>query len=206
MGGRAVWGLLLLLGLGVTSLCIAVALIVRPKLDKRLWLPVLVVLVVLTAFLFIGGLRAEEAAYRVGCMSNTRLIGVAMMRYAEEHDNQYPDDFAVLLRQGYLTTLNVFVCPSRRKGIPREFWEAEPKTIAAEELQKGNCYELVPGATPAWPYDTIILHDKEGNHRGAGRNCFFNDGHVEWLSEAEFQRRMRAQEAKLREMRKKEVE
>jgi len=165
---------------------------------------------VLLAGLAVGGwvfyreyVKAKEAARRTACMGNTRQIGLAMLQYAQDHDNQFPKDLAVLLQgpEVYLTTLKVFICPSSDSNIPEKWWYADPKTITNEELEEFNCYVLVPGASYDWPPEFILLHDKKDNHDGAGRNCWFNDGHTEWLTEEKFQQRMKAQEAKLRELR-----
>ncbi|HUV38482.1 MAG TPA: hypothetical protein VMY39_02665, partial [Planctomycetota bacterium] len=55
-------------------------------------------------------------------------------------------------------------------------------------------YVIVKGVRADSPGHWILLHDKSAeNHKGQGRHCFFNDGHVQWLTEDDFQRRMKAQ-------------
>jgi len=196
---RANIGWLVVLGLGAISLCILIAVTVRPKLDKRLWLPVVGVLAALAVLLSTGLRQGQESGRRCSCMSNVRFLGLAATQYAEEHGGRYPNDLVVLLQEGYLPALYSFICPSSGKRPRDELWDRDPKTITSEELAEFNCYVLVPGARPTWPGNLIIIHEKD-NHWGAGRNCWFNDGHVKWLTEDEFQRRMREQEAKLREL------
>ena len=110
------------------------------------------------------------------CMSNIRQVGVAMLIYAEEHNGSYPESFGVLLKAGPFLSPRTFICPASGNKVPEDF----PKK----------------GLSHAGREDIIVLYEKPGHHRASGRNCFFDDGHVEWLSEAEFQAQMRRQRPK----------
>jgi hypothetical protein len=146
---------------------------------------------------------AGEAARRSSCMNNAYGIGLMMTQYAEDHEGDYPPSLGVLLKEGYLTTVKVFLCPSSTDKLPGDF----PKDLKNADLAVLNqiedfgSYAYVKGLRHENSAEMIILYDKPGHHRREGRNCLFDDGHVEWLAEAEFQKRMKEQEARLREVR-----
>ncbi len=189
-------------------------------------LVVVFIIVVLCFFLLPHG-HPQEAARRASCMNNIRQIGLVMFQYAADHDDRFMplvdaagsevpavdneglisplparSAFAVLLKEGYLTTTKVFVCPSSRDGTNRD-WDhtTEYKRLTLAELAAGlkpeNCSY---GWDPTKRHDAdaacAIIADKpsdavssanEGtaanntrNHRGDGQNVFYNDGHVKW--------------------------
>ena len=159
------------------------------------------------AIVYFGGYRPpHEAARRASCLNNIRQIGLAMQQYAEMHDGRCPDSFEILLKEGYLITTKVFRCPSSDdefadEGYPKDLKNA---TLAELKLPEGNCsYTMIGGLKKGdLPDDFMLVYDKSAeNHKGEGRNVFFNDGHVKWLTEEEFQERMKEQEARLRELR-----
>jgi len=179
----------------------------------------MIALALLLAFLLYVGLSpidigGLERARRTACLNNTFQIGRAMMYYAEEHKGQYPPSFGVLIKQDCFTTWRVFVCPSSKDRIPDEFQDNGPyridraKEVDLEVLNRvevWGSYVMVKGLKHANRPDVIVVYEKPGHHQGAGRNCFFDDGHCVWLSETEFQERIKAQESKLREMNAKEI-
>ena len=88
-----------------------------PKPKRRGWLFVAVgVAIGLFVFFLIAGLmlpsitRSRPVANQVKCASNLRQIGQAILLYSQDHDGQYPDDFATLLLTEDITS-EVFVCP-----------------------------------------------------------------------------------------------
>ena len=144
--------------------------------------------------------KAQEAARRTACLNNTRQVGLALFQYAGDHDDAFPESLGALLKEGYLKNPKVFVCPSSaRRAVARGFPEGDFTKIDAAQLAKFDelgDYVLVKGISHADRPDWIILHEKDGAHHGEGRNCFYNDGHVQWLSEVEFQKAMAAQRGK----------
>ena len=144
---------------------------------------------------------AQPASRRTTCMNNVRQIGLAMQMYADEHEGKYPDTYEVLLKEACLTTTKVFICPSTHDRIPGEGYPEDFREATLEQLKLApeNCsYTMVGGLKrDDLPDDFILVHDKSAdNHKGEGRNCFFNDGHSKWLIEEEFQEQMKKQSQK----------
>jgi prepilin-type processing-associated H-X9-DG protein len=128
-------------------------------------------------------------------MNNIRQIGLAMIQYAGDNDDAFPKSLGELLKRGYITSARVFVCPSGPGQIPKDF----PQDFKAADLAELNkveefgSYVMVKGITHAADATAVILYEKDGAHGGEGRNCMFNDGHVEWMWEPEFQELLREQ-------------
>ena len=168
--------------------------------------------------------RPRELNARYVCMTNIRHIGIAMNQYAADHDGEFPmlvdvsgtpvpavdyetgninttdparSAFAILMKEGYLTTFRVFVCPASGdrmpdKTFPTDFAEAEIDEII---LSERNCSygwdptkRLTAHATCALiadaPPDEVKLVDEgtaknnSRNHDGTGQNVWYNDGHI----------------------------
>ena len=147
------------------------------------------------------------------CLMNVRQIGLSMIQYASDHDGEYPPSFGVLVKRGYLTTSKIFICPSSDDRIPEEFSYDAPyasdraRTLdldALNRVEEFGSYVMVKGLKHVGREDIIVVYEKAGNHREAGRNCFFDDGHAKWLPEDGFQEHMKAQKAKFRDMDRKD--
>ena len=148
--------------------------------------------------------KAKESAHRAHCLNNLRQIGLAMKQYAVDNDDKYPDSFAALLKEGYLNTAKVFICPSSGRAIPDDF-PADFKTADLADLKKIDelsDYVMVKGVTASSPADFILIHEKDGAHGGDGRNCGHVDCHVRWYTEFEFQRMLREQRQRMSERNK----
>jgi len=109
--------------------------------------------------------------------------------------------FAHLLKEGYLTTTKVFVCPSSSDRLPDDTFPSDyPKAGLSELiLAEGNCsYGWDPTKTHAADATCAMVADKpsddvsadnEGtarnnsdNHGKEGQNIFYNDGHTRWAT------------------------
>ena len=87
-------------------------------------LVVIAIIGILAGFLLPALSKAQESARRAACLSNIRQVMLAMIQYAGEYDDDYPDEiegetdaapqrrFAKLLKYGYLSAAKVFKCPS----------------------------------------------------------------------------------------------
>jgi len=170
---------------------------------------VLLYLAAIAASLQITQVLEPPKAYRVACLNNIWQIGRSMILYADDHEGRYPESFGILLKEEYLTTARVFVCPASGREVPEAFRDVDFKNLDLSLLRRvdeWSDYVQVSGLTRSSPGDFILIHERYGSHEGEGTNCAFNDGSARWLLEAEFQKRMKAQEAKLREGQKKENE
>jgi type II secretory pathway pseudopilin PulG len=183
-----------------------------------------VVMVVLLGFLFGYAIRAARQKRMIAvCMQNHRQIGLAMIQYAGDHDdafmplvdaagNEVPavakdgtlspeparSAFAALLKQGYLTTNIVFICPASGDRIPEHF-PTNYKNAALKDLvlKESECsFGWDPTKNHTADATCAIIADKppkdvskanEGtpannsnNHEKTGQCVFYNDGHVKW--------------------------
>jgi len=163
----------------------------------------LVLLGIVGVWFFLPVVANGPPSLRVACLNNIRQIGLAMIMYAQDHEGAYPSSFGVLLKGGYLPTPRLLICPASEDCIPEDFPEdfKSADLHVLDSVEQWGSYVMVKGLTHEGRKDVIILHDKPGNHGGEGRNCYFDDGHVRWLPEAEFQRHMKVQQVKLREVR-----
>lgn|GEM_PF-1834954 len=107
--------------------------------------------------------------------------------------------FAVLLKEGYLTTTKVFICPNSKDRLPPASFPTDFKTANLRDLLLGenNCsYGWDPTKMHTADAMCAIVADKprktpgpEGtvdnnseNHKDEGQNIFYNDGHVRWAT------------------------
>ena len=138
-----------------------------------------------------------------------RGIGLALFQYAGDHDDKFPESFGVLLKEGYVTVPRVFVNPYSGSKVPADFpgyehlKDADLATL--NRVHDFGDYALARGVSHAEDWDAIVVYEKRVIYRGT-RGCFFNDGHTQWIPEAEFQKRLKAQQAKMREVPEKVVE
>jgi prepilin-type processing-associated H-X9-DG protein len=118
---------------------------------------------ILAAMLLPALSLAREKARRAQCMNNEKQIGRAIAQYAGAYEDRLPisvDDLKVYVGG----SSKVFICPS-----------------AADQTRPSY---ILTGATNIWEADPniIILREEPTDHRGAGGNVLFDDGHVEWQS------------------------
>ena len=109
--------------------------------------------------------------------------------------------FAHLLKEGYLTTTKVFVCPSSSDRVTDDTFPSDYPKAALSELilTEGNCsYGWDPTKTHAVDAACAIVADKPSddvsaanagtaknnsdNHGKEGQNIFYNDGHTKWAT------------------------
>jgi prepilin-type processing-associated H-X9-DG protein len=118
---------------------------------------------------------ARDKARRTQCLSNLKQIGLGCFMYADKHNDKFPEKLDELIDgDKYLSSSKVFHCPS-----------------APEERKMSYVY--ISGLTTKDDPDKILAYDADGNHRNAGRNVLFCDGHVEWMMEKKFQEILRRQ-------------
>lgn len=145
--------------------------------------------------------QAQQAARATASLNNVRQIGLAMFQYAGDHDDAFPDSFAVLLKEGYLNSSKVFLAPNSGTRLPADFPAGDFPNADLEKLKAIDAvsdYEMVKGITHADDAEFIVVYEKRSFYRGM-RTCFFNDGHVQSMPERQFQRTMADQTAKMRD-------
>lgn len=176
---------------------------------------VIVVIGILGVFLFAALGRARRQGYIVGCASNLRQIGTALVMYADDHGNDFPPDEDDLheLYPNYIDDLHVFACPATKTRITNPA-QLRATIDPANGIIAGMDYEyrgtaiigdgtLGPAREPtlvdaeqyptryllAWDNDNYGINrviDKLDNHGAAGGNKLFSDGSVRWYRAAEW--------------------
>jgi hypothetical protein len=109
--------------------------------------------------------RAREEARKAASMNNLRQIGLAVMMYAQDHDDEYPPDLTALVTDGYLDE-RVLVDP-------------------ADEAPPGDppCSYVFIGPVPdGFPPAAIVCYVRKGV-RAEGRNVLCRDTAVTWADE-----------------------
>jgi prepilin-type N-terminal cleavage/methylation domain-containing protein/prepilin-type processing-associated H-X9-DG protein len=117
-------------------------------------LVVVAIIAVLAALLFPVFAQSREKARQAGCMSNLRQLGMAVMQYAQDHDETYwpgPYSKTVDARRlavgppefvyPYVKNSAVFSCPSEPQHLDLKLWLEESPAA-------GGC---IGGRLGAWP-------------------------------------------------------
>jgi hypothetical protein len=173
----------------------------EPPPKRRLWPWLLLVagLAVMVGAAVIGipwvrGVR--EDARRDNCVSNIGLLGIACHLYADDNDENFPENWQQLY-PNYADSLRLFSCPSRPCVFVRDF-------VSGTATERSSSYILLPGRWPALPGNFFLTYEKFGNHH-QGFHVVYVNAHDEWWPvsrKAEFQRELADQEAQLPELRK----
>src|SRR5258706_14854972 len=121
--------------------------------------------------------RARGTANMVKSASNMRMIGQAMLLYANENKGKYPKTMGELLLTQDVT-IEVFVNPQTKTRPPLE----KTKDEQALWINKDCDYEyLGAGKNNQAGADVILAHEKfRPNARGI--NMLYGDGHVEFTN------------------------
>jgi hypothetical protein len=115
--------------------------------------------------------QLEEDLDTIVCRNNLKQLGLILMMWGAEHDNELPDALSELYPD-YTgdDTLDICVCPStgHEPGSPDnvEKWSDYVYLKGQRSVEEGT--------TPA-----LLMYDKLGNHAG-GRNELYTDGTVTW--------------------------
>lgn len=83
---------------------------------KKITIAAISTLCLSCCFLFTGCGKTEQQK-QSDCVAQAKQIMVALMTYANDHNQILPDDLAVLGSEGYLVP-ETLVCPSAKKGEP----------------------------------------------------------------------------------------
>jgi len=128
--------------------------------------------------------RAREQANRVKCSYNLRVIGQAVIMYANDNHGGLPDLLDRVLT--YQVTPEEFVCPSSQ-DTPAP--GTTPQALAANLSKGGHLSYVYVGKgmtsrilTSPNAGRTVVAYEPMTNHRNDGTNVLFADGHVEWVA------------------------
>jgi prepilin-type N-terminal cleavage/methylation domain-containing protein len=135
-------------------------------------LVVISIILILVSFVVpqIGGARAKARV--VKCANNLRVIGSALVMYADENGGAFPADLSGLYPT-YVGDHMTFDCPSTA---------AEP-TVAGGVVTSAD-YVYQPGLTDESSGGTPVAADADGNHSN-GRNVVFATGSVRFVETAD---------------------
>lgn len=151
----------------------------KPKIFQLFIIVVVVILLSLTFYLYINYLTPQRR-----CVANLRKLGRAMMLYASDYDEKYPqsDKWSDLIFKGWGVTERNFKCPGNNK--------------------KRCSYAVNPNASKSCHSSVVFMFETEGgwnqyggpelltteNHGGKGCNVLFCDSHVEFVKFEEFEK------------------
>lgn len=174
-------------------------------------LVVIAIIAILAGMLLPALSRARESARRSACQSNLSQIIKGIKMYSMDYDESYPTHIAAgksgetdykdlgILYPGYITSLDIFTCPSSGDRMPRRTGttgQYDNKPFQANEAKqcsyaygKNNQAENKCW-TEAAPSTTRVIADRhctkdlesKSNHKLDGRNAAFADGHIKWIS------------------------
>jgi prepilin-type processing-associated H-X9-DG protein len=122
--------------------------------------------------------KAKSTAYRLVCATNLSGLGKAMLIYANDYDEKYPDtsQWCDLLIDYADVTEKQFRCPDAPEGpcnyamnenIEKLGIKAPPDMVLL--------FETYPGWNQSGGPEILTTE----NHNGEGCNVLFNDAHVE---------------------------
>lgn len=126
--------------------------------------------------------HARELANRVKSASNERLIGTAILMYANDHQGKYPATLGELTQTEDIAP-SVFVSPLSDTHLPDGLNMPSEKS---DWVNNHSEYVYVGAgldnakATP----DTVVVYEKPFPGEKDGMNVLYGDGHVEWQKTA----------------------
>ncbi len=108
--------------------------------------------------------QTETRILEQQCVNNLKQLGLMLVLYARDHDDELPYDLAELY-PNYASNRTIFVCPARG-GEFRDF---------------DMDYEYIPGFSLGSPNpsEEPVVIERSGNHSTPFHNVLYLDGHVE---------------------------
>ena len=101
----------------------------------------------------------SEGQYRNSCRYSLRIIGTALLFYADAHDGTMPSDLYELVSERYLDRAEL-VCPGSMSSALKAGFLADDSPVFISSFRL-----LVPGSKFAEiPDGTVLVREFEGNH------------------------------------------
>jgi prepilin-type N-terminal cleavage/methylation domain-containing protein/prepilin-type processing-associated H-X9-DG protein len=145
-------------------------------------LVVIAIIAILAAILFPVFAKAREKARQSSCMNNQRQIAVAMLMWAQDHDETLPDESNVWPEIN--VDRNILMCPTKGKKVANAYvYNGTLSSITLGELPDpsqvmltadGNATSGTPGA-----FDNVAYSMDDLDYRHSNRTVVsFVDGHM----------------------------
>ncbi|HEX4053213.1 MAG TPA: DUF4190 domain-containing protein [Tepidisphaeraceae bacterium] len=146
----------------------------------------------------------KQTECRVGCASNLRQIGQALLAYSNGNRGHYPPDLGALVKTQNVSLAD-FLCPSMPGGssLPSNLDQMTVDQKADWVNQHADVVYLGAGLRMGGPPETIVLYEKRDERNSPPDGSFdsyevqmlFADGHVEAIPSAEAHRRIQSQKS-----------
>ena len=118
------------------------------------------------------------------CSAHLKQIALALRMYSADHGDAFPPDFDTLVKNNYLGSRVMYLCP-QRPGPVVPSGEGQPVDASTDYLYFGR------GQSAATVDATTVLAcDKPGNHPGTLNACF-GDGHTATTSATDLDEALR---------------
>ena len=162
----------------------------------------IVILAIIAAVLFPFFARPRENVHRPTCASNLKQIGLGLMQYIQDYDEQYPPTrnasggWAELIYP-YVKSDQIFHCPAAKSGASKTtdyFFNARLSGVAAKDIAAPNLTLAMGDGLVNQSLDTSITQlpaswrddSKSPAHRHLQSAYYaFADGHVKALKPAQ---------------------
>jgi prepilin-type N-terminal cleavage/methylation domain-containing protein/prepilin-type processing-associated H-X9-DG protein len=154
-------------------------------------LVVIAIIAILAAILFPVFAKAREKARQSSCLNNQRQIAVAILMFAQDHDEMLPDHSNVWPEIN--VDRNILMCPTKGKKVANAYvysYGVSSLTLGEIIEPSGTLLTMdgqhaattASGSTPA-TYDNVAytLDDLDARHSNKFV-CTFADGHVDIMS------------------------
>jgi prepilin-type N-terminal cleavage/methylation domain-containing protein/prepilin-type processing-associated H-X9-DG protein len=147
-------------------------------------LVVIAIIAILAAILFPVFAKAREKARQSSCLNNQRQIAVAILMYAQDHDEVLPDHSSVWPEIN--VDRNILMCPTKGKKVANAYvFNSYVSSMSLGELQSPTETFLTTdgqhaATTSPLTYDNVayFADDTDQRHSNASVASFL-DGHVE---------------------------
>lgn len=130
----------------------------------------LCLILIVTAMLMPGFIRARGRARGASCSSNLAQIGSALLLYAQDHDGRFPADELTWSAeiQPYAKNTSIVGCPSEPDGTRKKFATSRKVTLPGGTEALPSSYQYRAGLANDDPSTTAIAGDWEPWHAGGG--------------------------------------